>query len=44
LYREAAALSAIDVPGETRVERLCDGVVWDGLDPSAYLNSFAIRA
>ena len=44
LYREAAALGGIDVPGETRAEHLCDGVEWDGNDPSAYLKTVPIRA
>lgn len=44
LYREAALLSEIPVPDEMRVERLCDGIEWDGADSGGYLSKFAIRA
>jgi ABC-type nitrate/sulfonate/bicarbonate transport system substrate-binding protein len=44
LYREAAALAGVPCFDAPRVERLMDGVSWDGLDPSAYLRGLAIRA
>jgi ABC-type nitrate/sulfonate/bicarbonate transport system substrate-binding protein len=44
LYREAAALAGVSVPAETRSDRLCDGLIWDGSDPGAYLDAFAMRA
>lgn len=44
LYREAAALADVRVPDEIRADVLVDGRVWDGQDPAAYLDGFAIRA
>lgn len=45
LYREAAAALHIDTPAqEMRSSVLIDGVTWDGSDPAAYADRFAIRA
>ena len=45
LYREAAEALDIAVPdSEMRSSTLIDGVVWDGSDPQAYADAFAIRA
>jgi two-component system, oxyanion-binding sensor len=44
LYREAASLAGVPVPEETRADVLYDGRVWDGRDPAAYLDGFAVRA
>ncbi len=44
LYREAAALADVPVPAESRADVLCDGRVWDGSDPAAYLEGFTVRA
>lgn len=44
LYREAAALADVRVPEEIRADVLIDGRVWDGQDPAAYLDGFAMRA
>ena len=44
LYREAAALADVRVPEEIRADVLMDGRMWDGQDPAAYLNGFAVRA
>ncbi|MEO7854091.1 MAG: CmpA/NrtA family ABC transporter substrate-binding protein [Rubrivivax sp.] len=45
LYRDAAAALGADVPTDTlRRSTLIDGVVWDGRDPAAYADAFAIHA
>jgi ABC-type nitrate/sulfonate/bicarbonate transport system substrate-binding protein len=44
LYREAAALADVRVPDEIRADVLIDGRIWDGQDPAAYLDGFAMRA
>jgi nitrate/nitrite transport system substrate-binding protein len=45
LYREAAALAKVPVPGsDMRSSTLLDGIVWDGKDPKAYAAGFAIQA
>ncbi len=44
LYREAAALADVRVPDEIRADVLIDGRIWDGRDPAAYLDGFAVRA
>jgi nitrate/nitrite transport system substrate-binding protein len=44
LYREAAELARVEVPGTVmRSSRLMDGRVWDGSDPAGYAASFDIR-
>ncbi|RVT48879.1 CmpA/NrtA family ABC transporter substrate-binding protein [Rubrivivax albus] len=44
LYRDAAAGVGVPLPeGELRSSRLIDGLTWDGRDPRAYADSFAIR-
>lgn len=44
LYREAATGLGVPLPAaETRSSRLIDGLTWDGRDPHAYADSFAIR-
>lgn len=45
LYAEAAGALGVTVPsGSLRRSTLIDGVVWDGSDPTAYADSFAIKA
>ena len=45
LYREAAHAAGVAVPdGVMRRSTLIDGVVWDGADPAAYADGFAIHA
>ena len=44
LYREAAELADVRVPDEIRADILLDGRVWDGQNPAAYLDGFAMRA
>ena len=44
MYREAAALADVRVPDEIRADTLIDGRIWDGRDPAAYLDGFAVRA
>ncbi|MGE8297137.1 MAG: ABC transporter substrate-binding protein [Pseudomonas sp.] len=45
LYAEAAGALGLTVPsGSLRRSTLIDGVVWDGSDPTAYADSFAIKA
>jgi ABC-type nitrate/sulfonate/bicarbonate transport system substrate-binding protein len=44
IYREAAALAGVSCTDEPRVERLIDGVVWDGRDVGGYVGGFAVRA
>ncbi|MEW5770966.1 MAG: CmpA/NrtA family ABC transporter substrate-binding protein [Pseudomonadota bacterium] len=44
LYREAAAQVGVALPqAETRRSTLMDGKVWDGSDPAAYAEGFALR-
>jgi nitrate/nitrite transport system substrate-binding protein len=44
-YRDAATALRIDVPvSPLRTSRLADGGVWDGTDPAAYADRFAVRA
>ena len=44
LYREAAALTDVQVPEEIRADVFIDGRMWDGQDPTAYLDGFVLRA
>ncbi|MFT4191607.1 MAG: CmpA/NrtA family ABC transporter substrate-binding protein [Comamonas sp.] len=45
LYKQAAAAANIPLPtGELRSSKLLDGKVWDGKDPKAYADSFAVKA
>ncbi len=45
LYRQAAGQLGVGVPdGDCRSSHLIDGVLWDGSDPAAYADAFAIRA
>jgi nitrate/nitrite transport system substrate-binding protein len=45
LYKEAASALNIPVPASSlRSSTLIDGNVWNGSDPAAYANSFAIKA
>lgn len=45
VYRQAAAATGTSLPSaEMRTSTLIDGVVWDGSDPAAYADGFAIRA
>lgn len=45
LYRQAASALNINLPaGAMRSARLMDGVIWDGSDPVAYTDAFAICA
>lgn len=45
LYRDAAARLGVQAPaGDMRSSRLIDGVVWDGSDPAAYADGFAVRS
>lgn len=45
LYAEAAAALGVAVPASPlRSSRLVDGVVWDGSEPAAYADAFAVRA
>jgi nitrate/nitrite transport system substrate-binding protein len=45
LYREAAQALGVPLPASAlRSSRLLDGKVWDGSDPAAYADSFAMRA
>jgi nitrate/nitrite transport system substrate-binding protein len=37
LYREAASLAGVPVPEEARADVLCDGRMWNGRDPAAFL-------
>jgi len=44
IYQRAANALEIAVPEDVmRSSRLMDGVVWDGKNPEAYVNSFSIR-
>ncbi len=45
LYAEAAGALKLAVPSSPlRSSTLIDGVVWDGSNPAAYADSFAIKA
>lgn len=45
VYRAAASAVGVDMPAaDSRASKLMDGVVWDGGDPAAYADGFAIRA
>ncbi len=45
LYKQAAAQVKVSVPkSDLRSSKLIDGVVWGGLDPARYADSFKIRA
>lgn len=45
LYRDVAGSLRISVPDSPlRSSRLTDGVLWDGRDPAAYADAFAVRA
>ncbi|EKD97823.1 MAG: NO3-/NO2-ABC transporter [uncultured bacterium] len=45
LYRQAASALNINLPTNAmRSSRLMDGVVWDGSDPVAYTDAFAVCA
>ena len=45
LYAEAAGALNLPVPSSPlRSSTLIDGVVWDGSNPAAYADSFAIKA
>ncbi|MBV6304249.1 ABC transporter substrate-binding protein [Candidimonas humi] len=45
LYKEAAAAASVPVPASTmRAATLMDGKTWDGGNPAAYADSFAIHA
>ncbi|MOA70274.1 hypothetical protein D3C78_1990360 [compost metagenome] len=45
LYSEAAGALGLAVPSSVmRSSTLIDGKVWDGSNPAAYANSFAIKA
>lgn len=45
IYRQAATAAGVSLPsGEMRSATLIDGVKWDGSDPAAYADGFAIKA
>ncbi len=45
LYKQAAAAAKVSVPAsDMRSSKLLDGVVWDGKNPSAYADSFKVKA
>lgn len=45
IYRQAAQAAGVSVPSdEMRSATLIDGVKWDGSDPAAYADGFAIKA
>lgn len=45
IYTAAATAAAVPLPtSQTRSSRLIDGTVWDGSDPAAYADAFAIKA
>ncbi|WP_051401824.1 CmpA/NrtA family ABC transporter substrate-binding protein [Advenella kashmirensis] len=45
IYKAAAQASGTPVPAnETRSSTLIDGIVWDGSNPAAYADAFAIHA
>lgn len=45
VYKQAAAAAGTALPSsESHSSRLIDGVTWDGSDPAAYADGFAIRA
>jgi nitrate/nitrite transport system substrate-binding protein len=44
IYKQAAALTGTPLPtSEMRASTLMDGKLWDGTDPAAYADSFAIK-
>ena len=44
IYKQAAALTGTPLPPtEMRTSTLMDGKVWNGTDPAAYADSFAIK-
>lgn len=44
IYKQAAALTGTPLPAsEMRASILVDGKLWDGTDPAAYADSFAIK-
>jgi nitrate/nitrite transport system substrate-binding protein len=45
IYKQAAALTGTPLPAsEMRTSTLMDGKLWDGTDPAAYADSFAIKS
>ncbi|VXB22093.1 conserved hypothetical protein [Burkholderia sp. 8Y] len=44
LYREAARAAGVPLPAELQSATFCDGRVWDGGDPVAYLAGFSTTA
>jgi len=44
LYRDAAKSMGIAIPAESVSQRLIDGRVWDGSEPSSYATGFEIHA
>jgi two-component system, oxyanion-binding sensor len=40
LYREAAGRAGVAIPEGVRADVLCDGRIWDGRDPAAYVDGF----
>jgi len=45
VYRQAASAVGAALPAaESRTAKLIDGVVWDGSDPAAYADGFAVKA
>ncbi|KAF1024018.1 MAG: Nitrate transport protein NrtA [Paracidovorax wautersii] len=45
IYKQAAAATGTPLPpSELRSSKLLDGKVWDGKDPKAYADSFALKA
>lgn len=45
IYRQAADAVGVSAPGsDMRTSTLLDGTVWDGSNPAAYADSFAIKA
>ncbi len=45
LYKQAASAAGTVLPAsETRSSKLMDGIVWDGSNPVAYADGFAIKA
>src|SRR5690606_23791585 len=45
VYKQAAAAAGVSLPSsEMRSSTLIDGVIWDGSDPAAYADGFAVSA
>ena len=45
IYKQAAALTGTPLPAsEMRASTMMDGKLWDGTDPAAYADSFAIKS